>query len=292
VLSFSQWLSINGKVTGNVYSWTQEFHLSEGAAIGGNLMNFSADCDVAGQVVRDLYCFTGKAEIDGRVGRNVNVKGDSLSVGSAAVIGGDLDASLNHPSRGRVDSGAQVAGKQSIRQEERNSSEDSARYTRGRFYFWQFIQLLGALLMGTLLLILCPDFYRGTVEAAGFTSMPLLRSLGLGFAILIASPVAIGLISVTLIGIPLGILGLMLYVFGLYFAKIFLAAVIGQVLLQRHPQNRQDALLALFAGLAIFFFAVNLPYAIGSVVHFLVLCVGLGAFGYRLVKGVPPAQAI
>jgi hypothetical protein len=278
-------------VAGNVYSWSQEFRLGAGATIGGNLMSFSADCDVAGQVVRDLWAFTGKAEIGGKVGRNVNVRGDSLDISSGAVIGGDLDARLNHPTRGHIESGASIAGKQSIQQQEREM-DDSSRYTHGRFYFWQLIQLLGALLMGTLLLIFCPDFYRGVVEAVGFTFMPFLRSLGLGFAILIALPVAIFLISITLIGIPLGVFGFMVYVFGLYFSKIFLGAMVGQGLLQRHPQNRQDALLALLAGLVFFFVSVNLPYAIGSVVHFLVFCVGLGAFGYRLAKTLQPVPAV
>jgi hypothetical protein len=118
----------------------------------------------------------------------------------------------------------------------------------------------------------------------------LLRSLGVGFAILVAIPVAIFLCSLTVIGIPLGILTFMTYVFGLYFSKVFVGAVVGQALLQRNPRNRQDALLALFAGLAVFFFAVNLPYAIGFVVHCLVFCVGLGAFAYRLVQTLPRAE--
>jgi len=289
VISFSQWLSITGKVGGNVYGWSQEFRLGASAAVGGNMLSFSGDCDVAGQVLRDLWAFTGKAEISGKVGHNVNVRGDSLTISSGATIGGDLDARLNHPTRGRIESGATIAGKQSIQQEER-SVDDSSRYTHGRFYFWQLIQLLAALLIGTLLLIFCPNFYRGAVEAVGATWMPALRSLGLGFAILIATPVAICLMCVTLIGIPLGVLSFMTYVVGMYFSKIFLGAMVGQGLLQRnHPQNRQDALLALFAGLVFFFVSVNLPYAIGSVVHFLVFCVGLGAFGYQLVQSLRPA---
>ena len=289
LISFSQWHSITGKVAGNVYNWTQEFRLASNATIGGNLMSFSADCDMAGQVARDMWAFTAKAEISGKVGGSLNMHGDSLPVNSGAVIGGDLDARLNHPDRGHIDKGASIAGKQSIQQEERGT-DDTSRYTRGKFYFWQLIQLLGALLLGTLLLACYPDFYRGTVEAAGFTWPPLLRSLGVGFAILVATPVAIVLCSVTLIGIPLGVLSLMVYVFGMYFAKIFVGAVVGQALLQRNPQNRQDALLALFAGLAVFFFAVNLPYAIGVVLRCVVYCVGLGAFGYRLVHTLPRAE--
>jgi cytoskeletal protein CcmA (bactofilin family) len=289
LISFSQWLSLAGKVTGSVYSWTQEFRLASAATIGGDLMNFSADCDISGQVARDVWAFTGKAEIAGKIGRDFNTRTDHLTIGPTAVIGGDLSARLEHVDRVHIDSGASIAGKRTIEQIERGAS-DSSHYTQGRFYFWQLIQLLAALLMGLLLMLCYPDFYRGGVEAVGFTWWPLLRSLGLGFAILVAVPVAIFLLCITMIGIPLGILSFMMYLVGLYFAKVFVGAMVGQALLQRNPRNRQDALLALFAGLAVYFFVVNLPYAIGTVAHWLVFCVGLGAFGYRLVHTLPRAE--
>lgn len=290
VIAFSQWVSISGKVAGNVYDFSQHYEQAAQGTVAGNVLTFSGECDLSGEVVRDLWAFTGKADISGKVDHNVNVRGDVLTIGSRATIGGDLDAHLRNVARSLVEKGATIAGKQSIQQEMR--ADDSSRYMRGRFYFWQLIQLLGAFLIGALLLACCPNFYRGTVEAVGFTWTPVLRSLGLGFAILCAGPVAIALVGVTLVGIPLAALSLMIYIAGLYFAKIFLGAMVGQAMLQRNPQNRQDALLALFVGLAVFFFAVNLPYAIGPVVHFLVFCAGLGAFGYRLVKSLQPAPAV
>ncbi|GEM_PF-1974758 len=287
VISFSQWLSLGGKIGGSVYSWSQEFRGATSSTIGGNLLNFSADCDVAGQVERDAMVFTGKSQISGKVGQNFKMYGDDLTVNAGAVIGGDLEAHLEHPERVRIESGSRIAGKQSIEKHSRESADDNSRYVSGKFYFWQMVQLLAAMLTGTLLLLLCPKFYRDTVDAVGATAGSLGRSLGLGFAIMVATPVAIALICATLVGIPIGLLVLMLYLVGFYFAKIFVGAMVGQAMLQRGSHSRQDVLLALFVGLAVFFFATNLPYAVGTILHFLTMCVGLGAFGYRLVKGSP-----
>jgi predicted anti-sigma-YlaC factor YlaD/cytoskeletal protein CcmA (bactofilin family) len=289
LVSFAQWLSISGKVNGNVYGWAQQFRETANGTISGNLMTFSGDCDISGAVVRDVWAFTGKVVVSGKIGHDLNVHADGLTVESGAGIGGDLDAQLRNVDRVRIESGASIAGKQSIQQESRGN--DASHYSQGRFYFWQLIQLLAAMLIGTLLMVCCPNFYRGTVEAIGFTWPTLLRSLGLGFGILVALPVAVVLVCVTMVGIPVGVLSLMVYIAGLYFSKIFLGAMAGQALLQRAPQNRQDALLALFVGLTVFFVAVNLPYAIGPVVHCLVYSVGLGAFGYQLARSLRPAPA-
>jgi hypothetical protein len=250
-------------------------------------LNFSADCDIAGQIDRDARIFTGKSEISGKVGQNFTMYGDNLVVNSGAVIGGDLAAHLDHPERVRIESGSRIVGKQSIEKQQRDTADDNSRYVSGKFYFWQTVQLLAAMLTGTLLLILFPNFYHGAVEAVGSTAETLGRSFGLGFAIMVATPVAFFVICGTLVGIPVGAALAMLYVGSFYFAKIFVGAVVGQAMLQRNPRNRQDALLVLFAGLTVYFFAVNLPYAVGMLLYLLTTCVGLGAFGYRLVKGSP-----
>ena len=281
VIAGTQWLSVSGKVGGSVYSWSQQFRMMGNSVVGGDLLTFAADTEVGGEVGRDLMTFASNAFLTGKTGHNVIVRGDNLTVASGAKIGGDLTAYLRHPSRAKIESAASVAGKTSIQQVEQGSGNND-RYTTGRFYFWQLIQLLGALIVGALLMAMYPGFYGGAKQAVGFTWKPLLRNLGIGFGVLIAAPVAMVLVCITLVGIPVSILTLMVYLAGLYFAKIFLGEMIGEALLQKPSQNTQEALLALLVGLAVYFVAVNLPFAVGPTLHFVALCVGLGAFGYRL----------
>jgi cytoskeletal protein CcmA (bactofilin family) len=286
VIAFSQWTSITGKVGGSVYNWSQTSKVSSSAVIAGDLLSFAADTEIGGDVGRDLLAFSGNTFLTARTGHDVTVRGDSLTVASSAKIGGDLTAYLRHPDRAKIENPASVTGKTSIQQAERGSMSNNDRFTTGNFYFWQLIQLLGALIVGALLMLMYPSLYNGAKRAVGFTWMPLLRNLGIGFGVLIAAPVAMVLVCITLVGIPLSILTLMVYIAGLYFAKIFLGAMIGEAILQRPSLNTQDSLVALLVGLAVYFVAVNLPFAVGPTLHFIAFCIGLGAFGYRLVMPV------
>ena len=114
------------------------------------------------------------------------------------------------------------------------------------------------------------------------------RSLGLGFAVLFAVPVAVILACLSLVGIPVALTGLFLYVGGLYLAKVFVGVFLGQALLRRPLVTRGDTLLALAAGLALLFVVVQVPFA-GSLLHSLIFLLGLGAFSFRLYHSIRPA---
>jgi hypothetical protein len=109
------------------------------------------------------------------------------------------------------------------------------------------------------------------------------RSLGLGAAILIVTPVAILIFCVTLVGLPLGVLVLFLYIIALYLSKILVAAFLGRALLAA-PEHR-DRLLGLFLGLLILSVATALPY-VGGLVGVAILLLGLGALGWQLYREV------
>ena len=89
--------------------------------------------------------------------------------------------------------------------------------------------------------------------------------------------------GITLVGLPLAVIGLLTFVVALYMAKIFVAALIGQALVGppglAPPKRLGSFALALLAGLAILFVTMNVPY-VGELVRVVVLLLGLGlAFG-------------
>ena len=108
---------------------------------------------------------------------------------------------------------------------------------------------------------------------------PDTDSAGIGFLILVATPVALLILAVTLIGLPLAIIGLLSWLVFLYLAKIFVAAVIGLALVSVPPERARERLsaivLPLLLGLAILFVGMNVPY-VGGLVSSVVLLFGLG----------------
>jgi hypothetical protein len=70
------------------------------------------------------------------------------------------------------------------------------------FWIMQATILIGFLIMGVVLLWLFPNFM--VAGARTITSEPL-KSLGLGFAVLVATPIVALILLVTVIGIPIGL---------------------------------------------------------------------------------------
>ena len=133
-------------------------------------------------------------------------------------------------------------------------------------------------------LVLFPGFFQASSHAVGAG----WRSLGLGFAVLAGVPVAIILIAITLVGLPASLMLLVFYLVAIYLAKIWVGAFLGQILLKQAGETKSDWLLGLLIGLLILTVVGFIPY-LGGLVHFGVVCLGLGAFAWQLYRVSQPA---
>jgi len=67
-----------------------------------------------------------------------------------------------------------------------------------------------------------------------------------------------------------------LWLLGLYLAKIVIAKCIGSAILGARDSSLSSTLLPLLLGLVIVIIAVNLPY-IGGILNFILMLIGFGA---------------
>jgi len=291
----NQSLEITGTVEGNVYTYGQNVVVRGHVMRGLHMVGATLDVDKEGQVDSDTLAYSGDVrfdgtagrdldvgvgtlEIGGHVGRNVHVRaGDSITVFAPARIDGSLEASVNNAVDVHVEPGAAVAGKTVVHLTEKARS----RYSQPRFYLWQAVWLGAALLTGFILFLLFPTLFAGRIESA----LGTLAGIGIGLVLLIVPPVAAIIAGITLVGLPLGLIGLMAWIAALYLAKVFVAAVIGQMLVTPGADPKRQSgyfAIALLLGLAIVFVAINLPY-IGGWTKFLVLLLGLDLLGRQVL---------
>ncbi len=273
--TFAQALTVRGTVARSLYGWAQTLQLERGAHINSDLVAGGAAMDLTGTVGRDVTVFAGAGEVRGDVGRNLLAASGNLTLASTARVGGDLTAHVDKKEQVQIDPGAVVRGKTEIKLQERKPS----RYTQPSFYFWQGVQLGAAFLTGLLLFWLFPLVFGARIGSAG----SMLRAAGIGFLILVATPIAAVIAAITLVGLPIAFLGLATWLAGLYFAKVFVAAVVGQALTSSPANKPGSFTLALLLGLFLVFVTVNLPY-LGGWLHFLVFLLGLG-IGFVQVRG-------
>jgi len=96
--------------------------------------------------------------------------------------------------------------------------------------------------------------------------------------------VVIVVAAITLVGIPISLMLLAVYLAAIYLAKLWVGAFLGWILLKPAGTTKRDWLLGLLVGLLILTIAGFIPY-LGGLVRLAVVCLGLGAFAWQLYQG-------
>ena len=279
IYDFSNSLDLDGQLGHSIYGFMQSLHVNDRGRVGGGVVVAAGDVSLEGEVKRSATVYAGNTDVSGSIGRELTMAGDNLTVTSTARIGGNLSARVRELKNVHIADGATIVGTRDIQLRVRQS-----HFARPRFYFFQAIWLAAAMLVGWLGMVLFPGFFQASTRAVGSG----WRSLGLGVAVLAGVPVAIILTAITLVGFPVSLMLLMVYLAAIYLAKIWVGAFLGQMLVKRTGATKGDWLLGLLVGLLILTIVRFIPY-LGGLVHFGVICLGLGAFAWQLYRASRPA---
>jgi cytoskeletal protein CcmA (bactofilin family) len=283
VYALAQTLTLRGRVTQSLYAWAQTLQFDSAGHIDRDMVAGAAVSGLGGTAARDAMLFSGAAEVRGNIGRNLQAFAGNLTLASTARVGGDLIAHVERKDKVQIDSGATIQGKTEIKLRKPKPS----RYVRPKFYFWQGVQLGAALLTGLVLLWLFPRVFVTRIE----NTNSALRAAGIGFLVLIATPIAAVIVAITLVGLPIALFSLITWLAGLYLAKVFVAALVGRKLMKSPENTPGPFALTLLLGLFLVFVAINLPY-LGGLLHFLVFLLGLGIGFYQVRAYWQPAANV
>ena len=279
IFNFSNSLDLDGQLGHSLYGLMQSLRVNDRGRVGEGMVVGAGDVSLEGEVNRTVTMYAGNADVSGSISRDLTMAGDKLTLTNTARVGGNLSAKVRDLKNVHIADGATITGARDIRLRVREN-----RFTRPKFYFFQAVWLAAAMLVGWLGLVLFPGFFQASTHAVGAG----WRSLGLGFAVLAGVPVAIILTAITLVGLPASLMLLMAYLVAIYLAKVWVGAFLGQMLLKPTGVTKSDWLLGLLVGLLILTVVRFVPY-LGGLVHFGVICLGLGAFAWQLYRVSRPA---
>ncbi|QCW01735.1 polymer-forming cytoskeletal protein [Natrinema pallidum] len=276
---------VRGTVTNDVSAVGGDVRIEPTGSVGGDLEAAGGSVTIAGPVEgdvnvgagsliltengtvgQDLTAGVGSATIDGTIDGNAEIGAETIRLGESASIAGDLryDGDLE----GNTDA---VAG---------DIVEDSSlgvdvAPTIQPFASWLFTAYALAvnLLLGAALLALFPRFSDGVADRVA--SGPIRSGL-VGLLVSVGIPVLLIALAITVIGLPLSLVGgfafgLLLWIgtiYGRFAVAAWLLSLVGL-------GNRWLALIVgLVAGAALG--RLPIPF-VGGVVNLLVLLLGLGA---------------
>ena len=289
VYSAGETVTIAGEVSGNVHAAGKNVEVD--SKVGGS--GFLAGRDVIvtegselarggyfagesvrskGRVGRDLMFAAETMEVSGSVERNVRGYGSQVTVSSSGSVGGDLQVTVSSPDAVEVDDGATVSGETIVDLEEK---EERRAFLYPGFYFGVLVKALAMLLMGLVLVTLFPSLLPPAPES----SKEVLRDMGFGFVALVATPVVMLMVALTVIGIPVSIVLGMVYAVLLFLSTL----VVAYFAAQRLPtgDSRRRLVLNTGASLLVILFVVAIPF-VGPGLSFLVHIFGMGCLVLHL----------
>jgi hypothetical protein len=280
IYTVSHSLDLEGQLGHSIYGLVQSLHVDDRGRVGEGIVVAAGDASLEGVVTRSVNIFTSNGDVSGSIGRDLTMAGRSLTLTNTARVGGNLSARVHQLKEVHIADGATIVGQRDIQVNVRES-----RFTLPRFYFHQAVWLAGAMLVGWLGLLLFPGFFQATTQLVGSG----WRSLGLGVGVLAGVPVAMVVAAITLVGFPVSLMLLAVYLPAIYLAKVWVGAFLGRILLKPSGATKGDWLLGLLVGLLILTIVGFIPY-LGGLVHLGVVCLGLGAFAGQLYRASRPAM--
>ena len=279
---FIQAFDLRGTVERNLYGWAQALAIDNSGRVGDDVIAGTSNGRFSGTVGRDMLLFAGVAQLEGGVGRDFRAYVGDITVSPPSHVGGNLTLLVKDKDHVHLEPSVIVVGKTDIQ----IRKAESSRYTHPKFYFWEAVKLAAALLTGLLIAWLFPVLFRAQLNQAS----AVLKAVGVGFVVLVVAPVAVVILAVTLVGLPIAILTLFAWLAGMYLAKVFVGAFIGQGMLKSEAGPPRAFALSLLLGLFIIYVATDFPY-VGGVVSFLVILLGLGIVATQAYSRWPRSTA-
>src|SRR5665648_508625 len=281
IIAIGGTVDINGEVTHAVRVIGETLNIS--GTIGRDLLLAGDKVSLAStaEIGSDLLLGAGTALIDGLIKGDINSGVESLTIASTASIQGKL--TYISENEANIQSGAQIMGpithqlpdvKERLAVGTHQLPDIKERLTPAGLW-GKVIGFLMALVLGIIIILLAPRRVKAVTES--IRTRPW-ASLGWGAIILIFTPIAALIVCITIIGLPLGLITLVLYSIAISLTQLFAGLLIGQLIIgsSRGVETKAALVGALALGLAILSLLKLIPY-LDNVIGLATVLFGLGA---------------
>jgi hypothetical protein len=268
---------IEGTVRGRSYVLGDDVALTSTARAHSDVTVIGNELVVEGAVGRDLYMNGDRLDVRGEVGRNVRSHWlEQIVLRDGANVNGDVDVRLVQGSAVERAPGARVGGEVRAAEVARPHEHYLDHYRSWRFYAVTLLWFTAAFLFGLIAHWLAPAVFRNRIA----NGPELLRALATGFVVLVVAPVAIVAAALTIVGIPVALAALFLYLVALYTADLVVGAWLGGLLAPRASDSPLAFGRSLAVGLAVLTAVTLVPF-LGPAVSVVVMLLGLGLLAAR-----------
>ena len=265
---FSRGVILQGAVGKNVTAFGSSVDTISKSTVGGGMIVFAGEADLDGKMQRDLLGMIGRTDLDGLIGGQAWIHGGNLTVASSAEIRGPV--TFQGSQQPVVETGAKLASpiRMEITQDIRRNRRSTARIVMRAIFGYAV-----AVVVGVLLLVIFPGFFRATLREAAGIGLPI----GVGVLALITGAfLLIPGVLLLFIGVGAGVAAVMAYAPILYVAQVFIGAWLGNKIMGEASTLTSAVIGRMAVGLLILHVAGLIPI-LGGLMWLVVVLWGSGA---------------
>lgn len=279
------YIIINGQISRNVMAFGATVSSTASSSVGWDMLAGGGFLNQAGKIGGELYGGGGQATIAGQIGKNVkltlNGKNKDASaplvIAPTAKINGNLE--YTSEKNANIENGASIAGEQihkPFKKPVKKNHENNLAWWWGKL-----IGIFSALVIGLVLI----SFWREQILK--ITDLMLAKTapaMGWGTLILLLTLPAAFILLITIIGAPLSLILIALWLIAIYLSKVLVGILVGRKLLISLWHKKKDSLiLAMIIGITISYLIFSIP-VIGWFLSLLAVLWGLGGILLALKK--------
>lgn len=269
---------ISGEIGRSLTVGAGNVEITDSAKIGRTLVAGAGNVELSGPVEGDMKIGASNLVISSKVQGNIDTGVGTLKLEPGAEINGDF--TYWSDTEAEIDKEATVTGMvvknqpptQFSKPDFKEAGEALRKVGRTISAVTKVIGFLSSLLIGLLLIRFFPKCMEKKTK---IITNNIGKTLGVGFAALVLTPIVFILLLFTAIGIPLAFFILFAYLAFLYTSKIIIAFWLGLQTFEKIGQESKNW-QALILGLLIYSFITMIP-RIGGLASFASLVIGLGA---------------
>lgn len=252
--------------------------LTPSARVGGRAWLAGGRVDIAGRIGKELKAAGGSIAIAAEIMGDVMLAGEDIEIKPGTVIHGDLR--YMSPTAAAIDKTATIKGT--------ITHLPSPRHERGAVGAAAagIGILISLMVTGAVLLLLFPRFAAAVTDRIAQAPW---KSLGLGLAVLTATPLVVILLFASLIGLWLAFILLAVYLIALLAGYLSGALSAGEFVLKRLRRQTELARGWRVAALVIMLVVVGvlgLVPGLGGLVMFALLLFGLGGLSWQVYRAI------
>lgn len=263
-------IRVDGKVNNDIMIGGNLITVSDKAEFKRDAIIVGADVEISGTFGRNVSIYSSKVTLkNAKINGNVKFYGKSITVEKGTVIKGNL--SYPEDSTYKADKGATIG--KTIKTEAIQTQDDENYFATVSAKIWSF--LCFALIFAAISLFFPGVFTKINTKFEKMEFGEVVEVFTKGLVVMILVPVVAVLLCCTMIGIPLGIILVLLYGIAMYLTTIFVAYLLGYKIWQKVFNKDTNMLFLGLIGLFILLILGLIP-GVRTLVSIVTTLIGLG----------------